>query len=67
MVALIKRREIASRNKELKRIKKVEKDKLGERKLWSRSQELNSSFAKMKEAKKQINNKNKQKGFIVIF
>ena len=42
-------------------MKKTETGKLEEKKLWCRLQELNSSFAKIKENKKQNNlNKNKK-------
>ena len=47
-----RRRETAAKNKELKRIKKAEKDKRDEREMWARLKELNNIFAKMKEHKK---------------
>ena len=40
------------KNKELKWIKKAEKDKKGEKEMWERLKELNNNFAKMKEQKK---------------
>ena len=46
------RREIAAKNKELKRIKKAEKDKRDEKEMLTRLKELNNNFAKMKEQKK---------------
>ena len=66
-----RRKEIANKNKELRWIKKVEKDKLEEKKPSGRLQELNSSFAKIKENKKETKKKKqwkqKRKTFIVIF
>ena len=41
-----RRKEIASKNKELRRMKKAEKDKLEEKEPSCRLQELNSDFAK---------------------
>ena len=46
-----RRREIAAKYKELKRIKKAEKEKEDEKELWSSLGELNSNFAKMKKTK----------------
>ena len=46
-------------NKELKQIRKAEKEKEDEQELWSRLKELNNNFAKMKEQKK-LNNKKKE-------
>ena len=46
------RREIAARNKKLKRIKRAVKDKKDEKEMWARLKELNNNFAKMKEQKK---------------
>ena len=54
-----RRREIAAKNKELKRIKKAEKDKRGKREMWARLKGLNSNFAKMKEQKYFDNKKRK--------
>ena len=48
-----------SKNKKFKRIKKAEKEKENKKKLWSKLQELNNNFAKMKEHKKLINKKKK--------
>ena len=42
------RHEIATKNKELKRIKKAEKDN---KEIWARLKELHNNFAKMKEQK----------------
>ena len=53
------RQEIASKNKELKWIKKAEKEKANEKKMWSKLQELINNFAKMKQHK-QLNNKKKK-------
>ena len=53
------RREIAAKNKELKWIRKVVKEKEDEQELWSRLKELNNNFVKMKEQKK-LNNKKKK-------
>ena len=55
-----RRKEIANKNKELRWIKEVEKDKLEEKKPSGRLQELNSSFARIKENKKETK-KTKQK------
>ena len=55
-----RRKEIANKNKELRWIKKVEKDKLEEKKPSGRLQELNSSFAKIKENKKETKKKNNE-------
>ena len=55
-----RRKEIANKNKELRWIKKVEKDKLEEKKPSGRLQELNSSFAKIKENKKETKKNNKK-------
>ena len=41
--------EVAAKDKELKRIKKVEKNK---KDMWARLKDLNNNFAKMKEQKK---------------
>ena len=46
------RREIATKNKKLKRIKRAGKDKKDEKEMWVRLKELNNNFAKMKEQKK---------------
>ena len=54
-----RRREIAARNKELKRIKKAKKDKEDEKLLLCRFRKLNASFGKMKEHRK-LNNKNRK-------
>ena len=54
-----RRREIASKTKEPKRIKKAEKEKANEQEFWSKLQELNNNFAKMKGHKK-LNNKKKK-------
>ena len=51
--------ETAAKNKELKRIKKSEKDKRDEKEMWARPKELNSDFAKMKEQQKLDNKKKK--------
>ena len=40
------------KTKELKRIKKAEKDKRDDKEMWARLKELNINFAKMKEQKK---------------
>ena len=50
---------MAAENKELKQIRKAEKEKEDEQELWSRLKELNNNFAKMKEQKK-LNNKKKE-------
>ena len=55
------RRKIAANSKELKRIKKAEKDKRGEREIWARLKELNSNFAKVKGQK---NLDDKRKSFV---
>ena len=55
-----RRKEIANKNKELRWIKKVEKDKLEEKKPSGRLQELNSSFARIKENKKETKKKNNE-------
>ena len=47
------RRDIAAKNKELKRIKKEEKNKQDEKELWDRLREINATYAKIKEIKKQ--------------
>ena len=47
------RQEIAAKNKELKRIKKEEKNKQDEKELWDRFREINATYAKIKESKKQ--------------
>ena len=47
-----RRREIAAKNKELKQIKKAEKNKKDEKEIWARLKELNNNFAKLKEQKK---------------
>lgn len=39
---------IAAKNKELKRIKKGEKEKEDGKELWSKLKELNNNFAKIK-------------------
>ena len=44
-----RRCEIAAKNKELKQIKKAEKDKKDGREMWARLKESNDNFAKMKE------------------
>ena len=44
--------EIVAKNKELRWIKKAEKDKKNKREMWGRLKELNNNFAKMKEQKK---------------
>ena len=54
-----RRKEIASKNKELRRMKKAEKDKLEEKEPLCRLQELNSDFAKIKK-KTQKKGKKKQ-------
>ena len=46
------RREIAAKNKKLKRIKRAGKDKKDEKEMWVSLKELNNNFAKMKEQKK---------------
>ena len=51
--------EIAAQNKELERIKNAKKDQKDEKELWGRLQQLNASFAKMKEHKK-LNNKKRK-------
>ena len=48
------RRETTAVNKELKRIKKAEKNKRDKKEMWARLRELNSNFAKMKEQKNSI-------------
>ena len=53
------RREIVSKNKDLKLIKKAEKEKVNKKVFWSKLQELNNNFAKMKVNKK-LNNKKKK-------
>ena len=53
------RREIVSKNKDLKLIKKAEKKKVNKKVFWSKLQELNNNFAKMKVNKK-LNNKKKK-------
>ena len=54
-----RRQEIATKNKELKRIKKAEKEMEDKKELWSKLKELNSNFAKMKNQKK-LNDKTKK-------
>ena len=54
-----RRCEIAAKNKELKKIKKAEKDKRYEKEIRARLKELNSNFAKMEEQKKLDNKKKK--------
>ena len=54
-----RRQEIATKNKELKRIKKTEKEMEDKKELWSKLKELNSNFAKMKNQKK-LNDKTKK-------
>ena len=54
-----RRQEIATKNKELKRIKKAEKEMEDKKELWSKLKELNSNFAKMKSQKK-LNDKTKK-------
>ena len=54
-----RRQEIAAKNKELKRIKKAEKEMEDKKELWSKLKELNSNFAKMKNQKK-LNDKTKK-------
>ena len=49
---------IASKNKELNQIKKARKETSNKKELWSKLQELNNNFAKMKKHKK-LNNKKK--------
>ena len=51
------RQEIAAKNKELKRIKKEEKNKQDKKELWARLREINATYAKIKESKKQHKNK----------
>ena len=51
--------ETAAKNKELKRIKKAEKEKEDKKELWCRLKELNGNFAKIKEQKKWNNKKKK--------
>ena len=53
------RREIVSKNKDLKLIKKAEKEKVNKKVFWSKLQELNNNFARMKVNKK-LNNKKKK-------
>ena len=48
-----------SKNKDLKLIKKAEKEKVNKKVFWSKLQELNNNFAKMKVNKK-LNNKKKK-------
>ena len=43
---------IAANNKEIKRIKKEEKNKQDEKELWDRLREINGTYAKIKESKK---------------
>ena len=59
--------EIAAKNKELKKIKKAEKENEDEKELSSRLKELNENFAKMKERTHKNNNdkKKKEKGLLV--
>ena len=47
------------KTKELKRIKKAEKDKRDEKEMWARLKESNINFEKMKEQKKLDNKKKK--------
>ena len=48
------------KNSRRKSLKRVEKEKINEKELLGRLQELNSSFATVKENKKQNNNKKKK-------
>ena len=44
-------------NKEIKRTKKAKQEQYGENELWNKLKKLSSSFAKMKEVKKDIRRK----------
>ena len=48
-----RRREIAAKNEDLKRIKKEEKNKQDKKDLWARLWEINATYAKIKKCKKQ--------------
>ena len=48
------------KNSRRKSLKRVEKEKINEKELWGRLQELNSSFATVKENKNQNNNRKKK-------
>ena len=52
-------REKTKKVRELKWIRKAEKEKENEQELWSRFKELNNNFVKMKKQKK-LNNKKKK-------
>ena len=53
-----RRREISAKNKDLKQIKKEEKNKQHEKDLCARLWEINATYAKIKECKKQHKKKN---------
>ena len=52
-----KRRLFTAKNKVLKRTKKAKQEQYSKNELWNKLKKLNSSFAKMKEVKKQHKNK----------
>ena len=51
------RHAIATKNKELKQIKKAEKNKRDKQEIWARLKKLNNNFAKMKEQTKLVKKK----------
>ena len=52
-----KRRLLAAKNKEPKRTQKTKQEQYSKNELWNKLRTLDSSFAKMKEVKKQHNKK----------
>ena len=52
-----KRRLLAAKTKEPKRTKQTKQEQYSKNELWNKLRTLNSSFAKMKEVKKQHNKK----------
>ena len=50
----LKRREVAEKNKLLKKKKKVEQDKKTEKNMWHRLKELSKGFKEIKEHKKRL-------------
>ena len=45
--------EIAAKNKELKRVKKEERNKQDEKGLWGKLKDINATYSKIEESKKQ--------------
>ena len=52
-----RRHVIAAKNKELKQVKKAEKNKRDKQEMWARLKKLNNNFAKMKEQTKLVKKK----------